>query len=231
MIDVGFWRRYFRVYDALNHLPTYKQLLLDVSEEAGAKDGELVLDAGSGTGNLAVRIAESGGRVIALDYCPEALDRHRNKDGRGNLILADLSRGLPFTDGSFDKIASTNALYALSADDQRATVREFHRVLKSGGKIVLANPRKGQRAPSMVLNVIADNVRGDGLCITVKKMLALLPDMIRMAYYNWRLRMESQHHRFEGDEQRILLEHVGFHSVSETKVVYSGQAVLNSAYK
>lgn len=37
MIGPEFWRRYFKVYDVLNLLPTYRQLLSDVCEELGAK--------------------------------------------------------------------------------------------------------------------------------------------------------------------------------------------------
>lgn len=231
MIGPEFWRRYFRVYDALNSLPTYRQLLSDVCQELGAKQGELVLDAGSGTGNLALRIREAGGQVVALDYCRGALERHRSKDNDCGLILADLARGLPFIDECFDKIASNNVLYSLSVGNQRDAVKELHRVLKPGGKIVLANPRTGLSPLRLCQNVMADNIRADGLWTTARKIAALMPEMIKMAYYNWKLRTESQHHRFELDEQRALLVDVGFRLVSETKVVYSSQGVLNSGYK
>jgi len=231
MISAEFWGRYFQVYDVLNLLPTYRQLLSDVCEELGTERGELVLDAGSGTGNLALSISKAGGVVVALDYCREALDSHSSKDGCCSLILADLRRELPFKDCCFDKIASNNTLYTLSAEDQKNALRELYRVLKPGGKIVLANPGAGLSPLSICVRVIADSVRAEGLWTTARKMAASMPDMIKMAYYSWRLRTESQHQRFEPDEQRRVLEDVGFRTVSDTKVVYTGHALLNSALK
>lgn len=231
MIGSEFWRRYFKVYDVLNLLPTYGQLLSTLCLELDAKQGELVLDAGSGTGNLALRIRRAGGQVVALDYCREALDSHRDKDKGCSLILANLTKELPFIDNCFDKIASNNVLYTLSADEQRDTLKELHRVLRPGGKIVLANPRTRLNILSRCRHVIVDNIRAEGLWTTVRKTAELMPDMVKMAYYNWKLRAESQYHRFEPDEQRTLLVDVGFCLVSETKPVYSDQGILNSAYK
>jgi SAM-dependent methyltransferase len=111
------------------------------------------------------------------------------------------------------------------------TLKEFYRVLNPGGKIVLANLRAGVSPLAISIRVMVDNVRAEGLRTTARRMAALMPDMIKMAYYNWNLRRESQHHRFGLEEQKVLLEDVGFGRVSETKLVYSGQGILNSAYK
>ncbi len=231
MIDPEFWRRYFKVYDVLNLLPTYGRLLSDVCEELGAKPCELVLDAGSGTGNLSMRLEEAGCHVVALDYCCGALQRHRSKDSNSTWILADLAKQLPFMDNCFDRIVSNNTLYTVPREDRKDTLKELHRVLKPGGKIVLANLRAGTSPLVTSIRVMRDNVRAEGLTTTARKMVALMPDMMKMAYYNWSLRRASQHHRFGFEEQRVLLEAVGFCRVSETKLVYSGQGILNSAYK
>ena len=231
MIGAEFWRGYFRVYDALNLLPTYRRLLGDMCAEVGTEQGELVLDAGSGTGNLALRISEAGGVVVALDYCRQALEIHRSKDSHSSLILADLRRQLPFRDSCFDKIASNNTLYTLSAEEQRNSLKELHRVLKPSGRIVLANPGTALSPLGVCLRVIADGVRAEGLWTFVRKLAASMPAMIKMGYYSWRLRSESRHQRFDPSEHRALLESAGFRLVSPPRLVYTGHAVLNTAHK
>ena len=231
MIGPEFWRRYLKVYDVLNSLPTYRQLLADVCEELGVRENELIMDAGSGTGNLALRIRGSGGKVVAIDYCREALESHRSKDIHCSPVLADLERGLPFKDNCFDKIASNNTLYAMSAVHQKSALMELRRVLKTGGKIVLANPRRRLNFLRVSMNVISDSIRAEGFGTTARKMVASMPVMIMMAYYNRKLRTDNQHCFYDYEEQRDLLEDMGFRQVSQTKLIYSGQAVLNSAIK
>jgi len=231
MIGAEFWKSYLEVYDVLNKLPAYRQFVSDVCDELATSQGDLVLDAGCGTGNVSLRVSEAGGRVVALDYCLGALEDHRAKDGDSSPVLADVARQLPFADGCFDRIVSSNVLFALPAESQRYALREFRRVLKPGGTIVLANMLRGRHGVKTAANVIRDGVRADGLRATLAKMTRLMPDMVKMAYYNAKLERERSHHRFGIDEQRQLLEEEGFHLVSETRIVYSGQAALNSACK
>ena len=123
MIDTDFWARYSEVYDVLNLLPTYRRLLCDVRDELGVKPGELILDVGSGTGNLAISLREDGGQVVAFDYCRELMHRHRRKGYSYGLILAALRGELPFGDNCFDGITCNNALYTLSLDNQKRALK------------------------------------------------------------------------------------------------------------
>lgn len=59
-----FWKEYFKYYDYLNYLPTYQELLDKILKELDPKEGEIILDAGVGTGNLAVLIKEKGSKAI-----------------------------------------------------------------------------------------------------------------------------------------------------------------------
>lgn len=231
MLDPEFWRRYFKVYDVLNVLPTYTQLLSIVCEELEPMEGDLILDAGSGTGNLSLRMVENGSNVVALDYCLQALERHRMKGNNCYLILADLRIKLPFRDNCFDKIGSNNMLYTLTADDQQYTLKEIYRILKPDGKVVLANPKTGWNPMRIYIEGLQDNIKAEGFWKTIKKAAKVTIPTIKMFYYNGKLKKESQYHCFLHDEQKELLKNIGFRVVSETRTVYADQHVLNSGYK
>jgi ubiquinone/menaquinone biosynthesis C-methylase UbiE len=231
MISQEFWAEYFKVYDKLNLVPSYVELLASICQELQPEPGSLVLDIGSGTGNLALRLKEMGCRVVALDFCPDALACHQAKNDGSRLVLADLTRGLPFKANSFDAIASNNVLYTMSTEAQLSAMREFHRILKPGGRIVLANPRAGWKPLAIYRRGVSLSVRAVGLGVTAFRMVRWIVPTIMVFYYNWRLAGEKQYHYFQPDEQRRLLEASGFRAIADTKWVYAGQAVLDRAAK
>lgn len=96
-----------------------------------------ILDAGCGTG-AALRYLEPFGAVTGCDFEPLALDFCRQR-GLTRLYQGDVLR-LPFGDGRFDLITSFDVLYHQNVGDYRQALREFHRVLKPGGRVLLRLP-------------------------------------------------------------------------------------------
>jgi len=231
MLDSKFWARYFKVYDVLNLLIPYQQLLETICDELEIKPGERVLEAGCGTGNLALKIKERGGEVIGLDNCQEALEIYKKKDPNVKTVLADLREKLPFPDNYFDKIASNNTLYIIPKEKQLDTLKEFYRILKPGGKIVIANLKKGWKPGKIYIKGIKDNIKKEGIYPAFLKIIKLILPTIKVFYYNYFIKKESQYYFCDFNEQKELLRQAGFKKVSETKLVYSKQAILNSALK
>lgn len=140
----GFWDTYSRYYDSVYRLMPYRKMLWDAYQELELAPGMRLLDAGCGTGNFEHFIAEKNHppvEIDAVDFSPAMLTRAREKCrdlDHVRFSQANLNERLPFEDGTFDRIISVNVLYAL--EDQDASVREFLRVLRPEGKLVLANP-------------------------------------------------------------------------------------------
>jgi len=55
--------------------------------------------------------------------------------------IVDLSLALEYVSRTFDVIIAGNVLYALP--EPRKTLDEFRRVLKPGGRLILATPKRG----------------------------------------------------------------------------------------
>jgi ubiquinone/menaquinone biosynthesis C-methylase UbiE len=229
-LDKSFWERYFSVYDVLNHAGPYQSLLSTVCEELSVENGEKILEAGCGTGNLAMKLKERGGDVYGLDSSEAAVEIYRSKDPSAKTVLADLRDNLPFPDGYFDKIASNNALYALPENLQPLCVKEFYRVLKPGGKVVISNPKQGWSALVIYGNTIISEIKVNGPFKAIGKIIKMMLPTIKIFYYNHLIRKETRYHFFEVGEQKRLLEESGFVGYYE-KLVYAEQAILVGAFK
>jgi ubiquinone/menaquinone biosynthesis C-methylase UbiE len=108
--------------------PLFRAMIGDVR-------GLRMLDAGGGGGANAEWFAESGAELTTIDISPEMARLARERlDGRGRVVVADMSGPLGFPDESFDLVASSLALAYVS--DWSVPMGEFFRVLVPGGRLV-----------------------------------------------------------------------------------------------
>lgn len=117
---------------------------------AAIQEGQRVLDVACGTGRGTVGLAQAvgaGGHVDALDLSPEMLDQARAKLAK--LGLSDRvqftpgnARELPYPDQTFDLLYNGYMFDLIPLDGFQPILREFERVLKPGGKLVLVNMSK-----------------------------------------------------------------------------------------
>lgn len=100
--------------------------------------GKRILDAGCGPGVYSEWLLNRGAEVVAVDASPRmvALAKERT-GGRANVRIANLNAPLGFLDdASFDVVLSPLVLEYVR--DWRAVFAEFHRVLATGGHLVVS---------------------------------------------------------------------------------------------
>ncbi len=127
-------------------------------QRAGFTSGMSALDVACGTGVLAAHaqeIAGPDGLVLGLDPSTGMLRQAR---GRGvRRLVRAVAEALPFPDGRFDMLTMGYALRHVA--DLKATFREYHRVLKPGGKLLILEitpprSRLSHRALSLYLGTL-----------------------------------------------------------------------------
>jgi ubiquinone/menaquinone biosynthesis C-methylase UbiE len=100
--------------------------------------GELILDAGCGTGIFTLDLLSAGSRVVGLDISFPMLRRAREKqEGHPfSPVWGDIP-ALPFRAETFDKVVSVTAIEFV--EDGKRAVAEMFRVVKRGGIVVVAS--------------------------------------------------------------------------------------------
>jgi ubiquinone/menaquinone biosynthesis C-methylase UbiE len=111
------------------------------------------LDLGTGTGELARRFAQNRGcRVVGLDPSAAMIAEARHKAAEGSwgdvtFQVADAPfLDIPFPNGAFDAVASTQAFHHLHERHKPAAVKEMARVLGPGGRLAIGDPMFQDRA-------------------------------------------------------------------------------------
>lgn len=105
-----------------------------VRRTLGSADGLKVLDVGCGEGRLCRELASQGAEVVGLDPVLGLVEVARR---RGGLFVRADAAQLPFKNESFDLVLSILSL--IDIFEFRSAIWEMARVMRPGGRLVVAN--------------------------------------------------------------------------------------------
>jgi demethylmenaquinone methyltransferase/2-methoxy-6-polyprenyl-1,4-benzoquinol methylase len=146
------------LYDRMNTVMTaglHHQWRRRAADLAALGPGGRALDVATGTGDLALELAERvspGGEVVATDFSERMLELARAKVGSRSfgpatrvLVRSANALALPFGDGEFD--AATVGFGARNFSDLELGLREMTRVVRPGGRVVVLEITTPQQLP------------------------------------------------------------------------------------
>ena len=142
---IGWWAP---AYDAAAWLTSFGRINA-IREQtlsvAALQRGQSVLDVGCGTGvltRLAAKAVGATGRAVGTDASPQMIAVAAKNSARMatpiEFLVAPIER-LPFADGEFDAALSSLMLHHLADDLKDRGLAEVRRVLKPGGRLVVAD--------------------------------------------------------------------------------------------
>lgn len=186
-----------------------RKLRLNTISLANIQPGESVLDVGCGTGTLAIEVQErlSGtGHVFGIDPGPQQIERARSKATRRKLPI-DFQIGtieqLAFPEQTFDVVLSTVMMHHLPNGTKRQGLTEIARILKPGGRLVIADfkhpkQRHGQAAHfhaggSSVDDLVALVAEAGFVQVETEEMQPIQFSAFPGAGFIWGIKEEKQH--------------------------------------
>jgi ubiquinone/menaquinone biosynthesis C-methylase UbiE len=137
-------------HDTFSFRGKFRELRQRTASLARLQPGDAVLDVGCGTGTLAMELARRvgrAGRVAGVDPGTRQIARASSKAARRNVPIEfqiGVIEQLPFPDQTFDVVFSTLMMHHLPASLKRQGLAEIARVLKPGGRLVIADFKRKQ---------------------------------------------------------------------------------------
>ncbi len=138
--------RWVRFYDNLFYWIFFKKIyekVIDIfDKELVILPNQVVMDVACGTGEIIYRLFKKypNFKFFGIDLTPEMVlaAKVKNSENKNVKIIEGRVEAIPLEDGGADVLICTDAFHHFA--DGEAAAREFARILKVGGKVLLADP-------------------------------------------------------------------------------------------
>ena len=147
----GMFNAVAKNYDLMNSLASLGQVRRwrkEVRRAVVTRPAMRVLDVAAGTGASSIEFVCAGADVVAVDFSEGMLEEGRRRHPEIDFRQAD-AMNLPFEDNSFDAVTTSFGLRNIQDFDR--ALREFYRVLRPGGHLVVCEFSRPTWAPFRAL--------------------------------------------------------------------------------
>lgn len=147
----GMFNAVAKNYDLMNSLASLGQVRRwrkEVRRAVVTRPAMRVLDVAAGTGASSIEFVRAGADVVAVDFSEGMLEEGRRRHSEIDFRQAD-AMNLPFEDNSFDAVTTSFGLRNIQDFDR--ALREFYRVLRPGGHLVVCEFSRPTWAPFRAL--------------------------------------------------------------------------------
>lgn len=147
----GMFNAVAKNYDLMNSLASLGQVRRwrkEVRRAVVTRPAMRVLDVAAGTGASSIEFVRAGADVVAVDFSEGMLEEGRRRHPEIDFRQAD-AMNLPFEDNSFDAVTTSFGLRNIEDFDR--ALREFYRVLRPGGHLVVCEFSRPTWAPFRAL--------------------------------------------------------------------------------
>ena len=123
--------------------PEYQEVFANywqILDEITAASGEVVLEFGSGTGNLTEQLVAAGKTVYPVEPSPEMRRIASEKPALREMnFLAGDMENVPLLPEPVDTIASNLVFHHLTAEEKKQAIERYSQLLPTGGKIIFGD--------------------------------------------------------------------------------------------
>ncbi|MFJ2837274.1 MULTISPECIES: class I SAM-dependent methyltransferase [Nocardia] len=142
--------RRYNLFTTVFFLGRQRRLLAEFVAAAGIAPGQRTLDIGCGPGKL-VRasgaVTGASGAAVGVDPSAIAVADNRQRDRAAQHRYEQApAQDLPFADSEFDVVTCTFVMHHIPAQHRAAAITEMWRVLRPGGRLLLADASLTPRA-------------------------------------------------------------------------------------
>ncbi len=150
----AFWDNSHQNYDAVAAHGVHSEIEKEMWRKGmttlmGPEKNLKILDIGTGTGFLALLLAKMGYNVTGADWAASKILQAKEKATSSNIAVqfqVQDAEKLSLESNVFDAVVSRHVIWTLS--DPYAAAREWVRVTKPGGKVIVDIPRMGSHSGS-----------------------------------------------------------------------------------